>query len=126
LGIDPDDWDWLPGQTVHDSNDLYPRMPDYGLFVDPPHQINGRVVRTGGTGIVMSAKDLARYGLLVACRGQWKGKRLISSVVDAGGGNGSAARGYGGSVIGSRGDVTTTMKGAKVPWGLCEKPPRPK
>jgi len=63
--------------------------PDYGLFVDPPYEINGHVVRTGGTGIVMSAKDLARYGLLVATGGQWKGKRLITNVVDAGGGNGS-------------------------------------
>jgi CubicO group peptidase (beta-lactamase class C family) len=124
MGIEPDDWDWLSGQVVHDSKDLYPRMPDYGLFCDPPYKINGHVVRTGGTGVVMSAKDLARYGLLVATSGEWKGKRLITVVVDAGGGNGSAARGYRG-VIGSRGDVTTTMKGTKVPWDLFKDPPKP-
>ena len=124
MGIEPDDWDWLPGQVVHDSKDLYPRMPDYGLFVDPPHKINGHIVRTGGTGVVMSSKDLARYGLLVATGGRWKGKRLISSVTDAGGGNGSAARGYAG-VMGSRGDMTTTMKYMKVPWDLFKDPPMP-
>ncbi len=126
MGTEPGDWDWLPGKVVHDSKNLYPKMPDYGLFVDPPYKINGHVVRTGGTGLVMNAKDLARYGLLVATGGRWKGKRLISSVVAAGGGNGSAARGYGGNAMGSRGDVTTTMKGTKVPWHLFEKPPRPK
>ena len=122
MGIAPDDWDWLPGQVVHDSKDLYPNMPDYGLFVDPPYKINGQVVRTGGTGVVMSAKDLARYGLLVATGGVWKSQQLISNVVHAGGGNGSAARGYRG-VIGSRGDVTTTIKYTKVPWELFESPP---
>ena len=121
--IEPDDWDWLPGQFVHDSKTLYPRMPDYGLFVDPPYEINGHTVRTGGTGIVMSAQDLARYGLLVATRGYWKDQRLISDVVAAGGGNGSAARGYGGSIMGSRGDVTTNMKGIQVPWKLFQDPP---
>jgi len=123
MGIAADDWDWLPGQVVHDSKDLYPKMPDYGLFVDPPYRVNGHIVRTGGTGVVMSSKDLARFGLLVATGGEWKGQRLISSVVDAGGGNGSAARGYPG-VMGSRGDVTTTIKYTKVPWDLFKDPPK--
>jgi CubicO group peptidase (beta-lactamase class C family) len=123
MGIAPNDWDWLPGNVVRNKKDLYPNMPDYGLFVDAPYRINGHTVRTGGTGIVMSAKDLARYGLLVATGGEWKGKRLISSIVAAGGGNGSAARGYHG-VMGSRGDVTTTMKGTQVPWQLFDEPPR--
>lgn len=125
MGIEPNEWDWLPGQVVHDSKDLYPKMPEYGLFVDPPYKINGHVVRTGGTGIVMSAKDFARWGLLVATGGEWNGKRLISSVVAAGGGNGSSARGYGGNVMGSRAEVTTTMKGINVPWKLFENPPSP-
>jgi len=43
--------------------------------------------------------------------------------VDAGGGNGSAARGYPG-VMGSRGDVTTTIKYTKVPWDLFKDPPK--
>jgi CubicO group peptidase (beta-lactamase class C family) len=125
MGIAPDDWDWLPGRVVHDSRNLYPKMPNYGLFVDPPYEINGHIVRTGGTGVVMNAKDLARYGLLVATGGIWKSKRLISNVVDAGGGNGSAARGYR-QAMGSRGDVTTTMKQTEVPWHLFKDPPRPK
>jgi CubicO group peptidase (beta-lactamase class C family) len=124
IGIEPDDWDWLPGQVVHDSKDLYPKMPDYGLFVDVPWKINGHIVRTGGTGVVMSAEDLARYGLLVATGGEWKGKRLIKIVKNAGGGNGSAARGYH-AVFGSRGDVTTTMKYTKVPWELFKETSMP-
>jgi len=100
-------------------------MPGYGLFIDPPYEINGQVVRGGAGWVVMSPKNLARWGLLVATGGQWKGKRLISKVVDAGGGNGSSARGYGGELMGSRGDVTTTIKGTKVPWQLFEEPPKP-
>ncbi len=79
LGIQPDRWDWLPGKTVHDSRDFYPEIPGYGEYVDPPYEINGHVVRGAPGWVVMSAEDLARFGLLIATQGVWKGKRLIGA-----------------------------------------------
>ncbi len=79
LGIPADRWDWLPGKVVHDTKDFYPDFPGYGEYVDPPYEINGHVVRGGPGWVVMSAEDLARFGLLIATGGVWKGKRLIGA-----------------------------------------------
>jgi CubicO group peptidase (beta-lactamase class C family) len=91
IGISADRWDWTPGRVVHEDKSFYPHMPGYGDFLDPPYEINGHRVRGGGGWAVMSAKDLARFGLLVATGGVWKGERLIGSdwVRNHGGGNGS-------------------------------------
>ena len=91
IGIPADRWDWTPGKYVHDTKDFYPSMPGYGDFVDPPYEINGHAVRGGGGWAVVCASDLARFGLLVATGGIWKGERLIDAewVRSHGGGNGS-------------------------------------
>lgn len=125
LGIPVDRWDWTPGQVVHDNRDWYPTMPGYGAFLDPPYHINGQVVRGGPGWVVMSAKDLARWGLLVATGGHWKGKRLISSIQGHGGGNGSHAGGTGGDVVGSWGIVTSNFVQSSIPWNLFVEPPKP-
>jgi len=77
IGISPGRWDWLPGRQIHDSIHFYPEMPNYGAFVDPPYSIGGHTC-VGGQWVVMSAKDLARVGLLIATGGVWRGERLIS------------------------------------------------
>jgi CubicO group peptidase (beta-lactamase class C family) len=77
LGIPPQRWEWLPGKRVHDTRDFYPDFPGYGEYVDPPYEIHGVVVRGGPGWIQMSAEDLARFGLLIATGGVWKGKRLL-------------------------------------------------
>jgi len=125
LGIPVDRWDWTPGEVVHDNRDWYPTMPGYGAFLDPPYNINGQVVRGGPGWVVMSAKDLARWGLLVATGGHWKGKRLISSIQGHGGGNGSHAGGTGGDVVGSWGIVTSNFVQSSIPWNLFVEPPKP-
>ena len=95
IGISPDSWDWTAGKVVHDRQNWYPAMPGYGRFIDPPYEVNGHVIRGGPGWVVMSPKDLARFGLLVATGGTWKGKRLISSewVRGHAGGNGSLVAG---------------------------------
>ena len=95
MGIPADRWDWTPGKIVHDTKDWYPNMPGYGDFIDPPYEINGHVVRGGPGWVVMSPKDLARFGLLIATGGIWKGKRLISAdwIRGHSGGNGSKVDG---------------------------------
>ncbi|MFV2066287.1 MAG: CocE/NonD family hydrolase, partial [Pirellulales bacterium] len=79
LGIPADHWDWLPGKYVHDTKDFYPDIPGYGEYLGPPYEINGHSVRGGPGWIVMSASDLARFGLLIATGGVWKGERLVDS-----------------------------------------------
>ena len=71
-------WDWLSGKEVHDNVNFYPEMPNYGAFIDPPYEINGKPCVGGGGWVVMSPKDLARVGLLISTRGIWRGERLIS------------------------------------------------
>ena len=95
-GIPADQWDWLPGRTIHENRDFYPRMRGYGDFIDPPYEINGHSIRGGGGWVVMSAANLARFGLLVATRGVWQGKQLISPewLRSHAGGNGSWAGGF--------------------------------
>ena len=123
IGIPADRWDWTPGQVVHDTKDWYPKMPGYGLFLDLPYKIEGQVVRGGPGWVVMSPKDLARWGLLVATGGEWNGKRLISRVQGHGGGNGSHVGGISGKAIGSWGKVTCTFNHGQIPWKLFTKPP---
>ena len=111
IGIPPERWDWTPGTRVRHDKGWYPEMPDYGLFLDPPYEVEGQVVVGGPGWVVMSAKDLARFGLLVATRGVWKGERLISDTPflrSHGGGNGSLMAGVGGGLFLSLGRVTTT------------------
>jgi CubicO group peptidase (beta-lactamase class C family) len=79
LGIPADRWEWTPGKEVHDTRDFYPDFPGYGEYVDPPYEINGHVVRGAAGWMRISAEDLARFGLLIATGGVWKGKRLIGA-----------------------------------------------
>ena len=94
MDIPPDRWDWTAGKVVQDTEDWYPDLPGYGDFIDPPYEVDGHVVR-GGQWVVMSAKDLARFGLLIATRGVWNGKKLISPewIQSHKGGNGSLVAG---------------------------------
>ena len=77
MGIPAERWDWLPGKVVHDTDDFYPDIPNYGEYVGPPYEINGHVVRGGPGWVVMSPEDLARFGLLIATGGVWNGQRLV-------------------------------------------------
>lgn len=95
IGIPPDRWDWFPGKAVHDDPNWYPNMPGYGDFIDPPYEIAGRIIRGGGGWVVISAADLARFGLLVATEGKWDGEQVIGNdwLRGHGGGNGSLMNG---------------------------------
>jgi len=77
LGIPADRWEWTPGRVVHDTRDFYPDFPGYGEYVDPPYEIRNQAVRGGPGWMQISAEDLARFGLLIATGGVWKGRRLI-------------------------------------------------
>lgn len=110
MGIPPDRWDWTAGRTVREDASWYPDMPGYGLYLDPPYEIGGAVVRGGPGWVVMSAKDLARFGLLIATRGIWREQRLISDTQllrAHGGGNGSFVAGIGQGAMLSFGKVTS-------------------
>jgi CubicO group peptidase (beta-lactamase class C family) len=109
MSIEPDDWQWATGKELHDNEKWYPGMPGYGLFCDPPYEINGARVQGGGGWVVMSPSDLARVGLLVASRGKWNGKRLIGDtalVRGHAGGNSSNMNGWSNTMI-SWGQVVT-------------------
>lgn len=131
MGISADRWDWRPGKTVREDSSWYPKMPGYGLYLDPPYEIDGHVVRGGPGWVVMSAKQLARFGLLIAAGGIWKGKRLISGthlLRAHGGGNGSFVAGLGKGVMLSFGKVTTSgIDFSSVPFHLfVGNRPRPR
>lgn len=95
IGIPGDRWNWMPGRDLYEKKDWYPHMPGYGDFLDPPYEIDGHVVRGGPGWVVMSARDLARFGHLVATGGMWNGKRLLGHqwTIGHGGGNGSGVAG---------------------------------
>lgn len=124
MNIEPDDWQWASGKELHDNREWYPGMPGYGLFCDPPYEIQDRRVQGGGGWVIMSASDLARVGLLVASRGDWKGKRLIGDtplVRSHAGGNSSLMTGWSDTMF-SWGQVTTTGVSTK---GIEETAIRP-
>jgi CubicO group peptidase (beta-lactamase class C family) len=77
IGIRAERWDWYTGRAVKDQPNFYPAIPDSYTYLDPPYEIDGAPVRSGPGWVVMSASDLARFGHLVATRGQWEGKQLI-------------------------------------------------
>lgn len=77
IGIPANRWDWIPGKKVHDE-ELYPTVPGYGGYLDPPYEFDGHVVRGGPGWIVIGANDLARFGYLMLRNGNWDGKQLIS------------------------------------------------
>ena len=91
IGIPADRWDWLPGIDVQQDTNFYPLMPSAWDYLDPPYEIGGHVVRSGPGWVVMSPKDLARFGHLGATQGNWKGEQLIDPqwLRGHGGGNGS-------------------------------------
>ncbi len=77
IGIAADSWDWYVGGDVKDQKYFYPTIPDSYTYLDPPYEIDGNPVRSGPGWVVISAKDLARYGLLVATGGNWKGEQIL-------------------------------------------------
>jgi len=82
IGIPADRWKWISGKTfLETGNKIYPAIPTAGtdVGVDPPYELAGHIVRGGPGWFVMSAADLARFGLLVATGGIWKGIRLVSA-----------------------------------------------
>ena len=81
IGIPSERWEWLSGKEVLEDHSFYPELPGYGLFIDPPFEIEGERVLGGGGWVVMSASDFARIGHLIATGGFWKGERLISNIV---------------------------------------------
>ncbi len=95
IGIPPQRWNWLYGQEVRKNHDFYPKMPNYGGYIDRPYKINGIGVRGGPGWVVMSAKDLARVGLLVATGGLWKNERLISKIGGNAGVSSNLVQGWG-------------------------------
>ncbi len=123
MDIPADRWDWVPGRVVHETRDWYPDMPGYGDFLDPPYEIDGHPVRGGGGWAVMSAKDLARFGLLVATEGMWRGRRLIPAEWIRGhrGGNGSEVAGESRQYT-SFGLVTAQGRPYPVPGDLFRGP----
>lgn len=80
IGIPANHWEWLSGEEVFNNKDFYPDIPGYGDYLDPPYRITGIPVRGGGGWVVMSARDFARLGLLIATGGIWQGERLISKI----------------------------------------------
>jgi Beta-lactamase len=105
IGIPAERWSWMSLREVYQNYRMYPRMPGYGHYCDLPHEINGVVVHGGPGWVLMNAEDLARFGLLVATGGIWKGQELLSSewLISKSGGNMSAVFGDAESfVAGSR------------------------
>ena len=95
IGIPADRWDWLHGEDVKNDKFFYPEIPDSYTYLDPPYEANGHRVRSGPGWVVISAADWARYGLLLATQGVWKGERIVDSqwLRGHGGGNKSGVSG---------------------------------
>jgi CubicO group peptidase (beta-lactamase class C family) len=95
IGIKAENWHWMALEKVYAAYDIYPATPGYGHYVDPPFHIRGSIVRGGPGWVCMSAEDLARFGLLIATGGVWKGEQLLSSewLISKSGGNESTVIG---------------------------------
>ncbi len=93
-------------EEIYRNYDFYPDKPGYGHYVDPPFSINGNLVRGGPGWVCMAAEDLARFGLLIATGGIWKGEQLLSPqwLISKSGGNES-------TVVGDR---TNFVAGARI------------
>lgn len=91
IGIQAENWHWMALEEVYQAYDLYPESPGYSHYVDPPFHIRGSVVRGAPGWVCMSAEDMARFGLLVATGGAWKGEQLLSAewLISKSGGNDS-------------------------------------
>lgn len=89
IGIPPDRWAWLSLAEAYAALDMYPEAPGYGQYADQPHEIAGVQVRGGPGWVCMPAADLARFGLLVATGGLWRGRRLLGAewLISKSGGN---------------------------------------
>lgn len=94
MGLPAERWHWMTLAELH-ATDLYPATPSYADYIDPPFVINGRAVRGTTGGVVMSALDLCRFGLLIATGGVWQGERLLGRewLVSKSGGNWSTCVG---------------------------------
>lgn len=82
MGIRADRWEWISGRTFRETGHrIYPAIPTAGtdVQVDPPYELRGHIVRGGPGWVVMSSADLARFGLLIATGGIWKGARLVGA-----------------------------------------------
>jgi CubicO group peptidase (beta-lactamase class C family) len=77
IGIPADRWNWWTGDEVHTLKWFYPTIPDTYTYLDPPYEIDGNVVRSGPGWVIISASDLARFGLLLATQGIWRGERVM-------------------------------------------------
>ena len=95
IGIQADSWEWPPGRVMREDESFYPQWPTHAAYVDPPYEINEQAVRSGPGWATISASDLARFGHLIATRGNWKGEQLIDPQWLRGhsGGNGSGVCG---------------------------------
>jgi len=120
MDIPKDRWTMRPGRYLAENADYYEDHPAYGCFCDPPYEIGGQSVRGGGGWLVMSPKDMARLGLLIATRGIWNGKRIISDTRYLSGWGGSN-----GSQVGAMGANAMLAWGAVTIDGLGGRPSAP-
>ena len=95
IGIPSTQWDWYTGDFVKSQKFFYPDIPDSYTYLDPPYEINGVPIRSGPGWIVISASNLARFGHLLATRGNWNGEQIIDPnwIRGHGGGNKSGVSG---------------------------------
>lgn len=109
IGIPPDRWEWYTGETIKSQKHFYPEIPDSYTYLDPPYEINGNPIRSGPGWVVINASDLARFGHLLATRGNWKGEQIVSPqwLRGHGGGNKSGVSGESGNYT-ALGVVTTS------------------
>lgn len=89
MSLPADRWHWMSLAEAYAATDLYRATPGYAEYCDPPYEVDGHVVRGAPGWVIMSALDLARFGLLVATGGIWKGERLLGPewLISKSGGN---------------------------------------